>query len=248
MRAELLPGELASLAAVATEEPDPVPQAVQWAVPARTRLAAMRDDGAHPGPVELGDMLSGSEVVGRQTLAREAERGSDTFARTATHATATLTATVSGLQRPKAAVSLLKALRGYAVLLWVLMNFLVGKSNLGRNLAALVVGVGGALVALAVVVPGVPMAVPLTGVVLVLVTASAAALRQQRLAGWRLAVRLILLLLIAVAALVAVLWQTASESDQSVVELLIDAGLRVLLVVVVLGVGWFLGRPTTREP
>ena len=103
----------------------------------------------------------------------EAERGSDTFARTATHATATLTATVSGLQKPKAAVSLLKALRGYAVLLWVLVNFLVGKSNLGRNLTAVVVGVGGALVALALVVPGVPLAVPLTGVILVLATASA---------------------------------------------------------------------------
>jgi patatin-related protein len=247
VRAELLPAELASLATVVTEEADPVTPAVQWAVPVRTRLATSADAGTRPGPKELGEMLSRSVVVGGQTVAREAERGSDTFARTATHATATLTATVSGLQKPKAAVSLLKALRGYAVLLWVLMNFLVGKSNLGRNLTALVVGVGGALVALAVVVPGVPMAVPLTGVVLVLATASAAALRQQRLAGWRLAVRLILLLVIAAAALVAVLWQTASESDQSVVELLIEAGLRVLLVVVVLGVGWFLGRPSSQK-
>jgi patatin-related protein len=247
VRAELLPAELASLAAVVTEEPDPVAQAVQWAVPVRTRLAVLQDDGAQPGPVELGDMLSGSEVVGRQTLAREAERGSDTFARTATHATATLTGTVSALQKPRAAVSLLKALRGYAVLLWVLVNFLVGRSNLGRNLTALVVGVGGALVGLAVVVPGVPLAVPLTGVVLVLATASAAALRQRRLVGWRLVVRLILLLVIAAAAVVAVLWQTASQNHQSVRQLFIDTGLRVLLVVVVLGVGWFLGRPAAQD-
>ena len=87
------------------------------------------------------------------------------------------------------------------------------------------------------------MAVPLTGVVLVLATASAAALRQRRLAGWRLAVRLILLLVVAAAALVAVLWQTASENDQSVGQLLSTPGSGVLLVVVVLGVGWFLGRP-----
>jgi patatin-related protein len=247
VRAELLPAELASLATVVAEEPDPVAQAVQWALPVRTRLAALQDAGARPGPAELGDMLHGSEVVGRQTLAREAERGSDTFARTATHATAALTSTVSGLQKPRAAVSLLKALRGYAVLLWVLVNFLVGKSNLGRNLTAVVVGVGGALVALALVVPGVPLAVPLTGVILVRATASASALRQQRLVGWRLAVRLILLLLVAVAALVAVLWQTATTNDQSVGQLLLDAGLRLLLVVVVVGVGWFLGRPSARE-
>jgi patatin-related protein len=247
VRAELLPAELASLAAVVSEEPDPVAQAVQWAAPVRTRLAVLQDDGVHPGPAELGDMLSGSEVVGRQTVAQEAERGSDTFARTATHATASLTSSVSAVQKPRAAVSLLKALRGYAVLLWVLVNFLVGNSNLGRNVTALVVGVGGALVGLAVVVPGVPMAVPLTGVVLVLATASAAALRQRRLAGWRLAVRLLLLLLVAAVALVAVLWQTASQTHQSVQQLLINAGLRVLLLVVVLGVGWFLGRPTARD-
>ena len=59
--------------------------------------------------------------------------------------------------------------------------------------------------------------------------------------------RLILLLLFAVAALVAVLWQTAATSDQTVGQLLLDAGLRLLLVVVVVGVGWFLGRPSARE-
>ena len=73
-------------------------QAVQWAGPTRTAPARhCRTPARTPAPAELGDMLSGSEVVGRQTLAQEAERGSDTFARTATHATATLT----GDRRPR---------------------------------------------------------------------------------------------------------------------------------------------------
>ena len=221
--------------------------AVQWATRARADLQRHADAGSDAGPAELHGLLQGSEVVGRQTVAQEAERGSDTFARTATHATATLTATVSSVQKPKAAVSLLKALRGYALLLWMLVNFIAGKSHLGRNVTSLIVGVGGTLVALAVVVPGIPIALPLTGVVLVLATASVSALLQQRLGGWRLVLRLLLLVLLAAAALTAVLLQTASENDQSVWQLLLDSGLRALLVVVVIAVGWFLGRPTKRD-
>ena len=129
----------------------------------------------------------------------------------------------------------------------MLVNFIAGKSHLGRNVTSLIVGVGGTLVALAVVVPGIPIALPLTGVVLVLATASVSALLQQRLGGWRLVLRLLLLVLLAAAALTAVLLQTAAENDQSVWQLLLDSGLRALLVVVVIAVGWFLGRPTKRD-
>ena len=48
VRTELLPAELASLATVVTEEQDPVAQAVQWAIPARTRLATLEDAGRGP--------------------------------------------------------------------------------------------------------------------------------------------------------------------------------------------------------
>jgi uncharacterized SAM-binding protein YcdF (DUF218 family) len=82
----------------------------------------------------------------------------------------------------------------------------------------------------------------------VLAAAGASALRQQRLGGWRLVVRLLLLVLVAAAVLAAVLIQTASENKQSIGDLLLDTGLRVLLVVVVVGVGWFLGRPTQHTP
>jgi patatin-related protein len=248
LRADFLSQELESLATVVAGETDPVKDATGWATPAKTRLVGLRDAKTSAGPAELADMLAGSEVVGRQTLAQEAERGTDTFARTVTHATATLTGTASSVKRPKAAVALVKAVRGYALLIWVLANYLAEKSSVGRNLASLVIGVGGALVALALVVPGLPIGIPLTGVVLVLATTTVSALRQQRLVGRALALRLGLLALITVAALVGVLWQTLREKDQSLGELALDIGLRVLLVAVVLGVGWFLGRPTNRVP
>jgi hypothetical protein len=248
LRADFLAQELESLATVVAGETDPVRQAADWATPVRTRLVGLRDSKISAGPIELADMLAGSEVVGRQTVVREAERGTDTFARTVTHASATLTGTAASVKKPKAAVALVKALRGYAVLTWVLANFLAERSSIGRNLASLVIGLGGALVALAVVVPGLPIGIPLTGVVLVLATTTVSALRQRRLVGRRLAVRLGLLALVAAVALAGVLWQIAREEDQSVGEVVLDVVLRILLVAVVVGVGWFLGRPTDRVP
>ena len=222
--------------------------AVQWATPARADLQRHADAGSDAGPAELHGLLQGSEVVGRQTVAQEAERGSDTFARTATHATATLTATVSSVQKPKAAVSLLKALRGYALLLWMLVNFIAGKSHLGRNVTSLIVGVGGTLVALAVVVPGIPIALPLTGVVLVLATASVSALLGRKDVGWVFAWRFGFLLVLAAAALVLFLAFAASDDKQRLWQLLRDVGPELALVAAVIAIGWFLGRPTKRDP
>ncbi|WP_167760483.1 patatin-like protein [Blastococcus sp. CT_GayMR16] len=248
LRTDFLSEELESLATVVADEPDPVTLAVQWAGPVKARLLGHKDGGTQAGPAELDAFLTGAEVVGSQTITAEAERGSDTFARTVTHATATLSAAASSVQKPRAAVALLKVLRGYALLLWVLVNYLVERSHLGRNLTSLVVGVGGALVALALVVPGVPMAVPLTGVVLILATAGAAALRQKgfiaRPFGWRV----ILAGAVAFLALVAIVIQTARENEQSIWEQLLDTLLPLALVLVVLGVGWFLGRPDKEEP
>jgi chromate transport protein ChrA len=81
---------------------------------------------------------------------------------------------------------------------------------------------------------------------LVLATASASALGQRRLSGWRLVLRLAALTLVAAGALAAVLLLTAAENEQDVWHLLLDSGVRVLVVVVVIGVGWFLGRPSWR--
>ena len=240
---ELLPGELASLATAVGAEPDPVPIGLQWAEQANNVLRSPTP----PTAEQLGLLLETSSAVGAQTITQEAERGSDTFTRTVSHAAASLTSTAASVQKPHAVTGLFKALRGYALLLWVLGNFLAGRSATGRNLTSLVLGVGGALLALAVIVPGIPMMVPLVGVVLILAVASIAALRQGKLAGTALTRRIVLVGAIVVVALAGLLVQRLVENKQSIGDLLLDWGLRLLLVLVVLGVGWFLGRPAAKD-
>lgn len=247
LRVELLPAELRSLAAVTVAEPDPVVQAVQWADRVSLDLHGHEQAKTHPGRAELAAMLRGSEVVGQQTIAAEGRQGSDTFARTVTHAAATLTAAGASITKPKAALTLLKAVRGYGMLLWVLVNFATGGSRFGRNLTHVVLGVGGALVALALIVPGVPALVPLTGVVLVLACAGAAALRHGSYTGWGLALRIVLVAVLAVAALAAVVWQRAEAAHQTVWEALRDMIPPVAVVLVVVLLGWFLGHPAKRS-
>jgi patatin-related protein len=243
LRTEFLPAELSALATAVIDETDPVADAVQWA---NSVGPALHRDPPPP-PSELRDLLDRSEVVARQTIAQELQRGSDTFARTAAHAAATFTASASSMKKPKAAVALLTALRGYALLLWTLINFLAGRSHAGRNLTSLVIGVGGTLIALAVVVPGVPIGLPLTGVVIVLAAATAAVLLPDGPRGRRLAGRLALLLLLAAIALAAALWKMAADAKQTPWELLVTVLIRLAPVVLVLAVGWFLGRPRKKD-
>jgi hypothetical protein len=239
IRTELLPSELTALATAVIEETDPVTDAVQWANTVSPTLHRVPP----PHPDELRDLLDRSKVVALQTIAKEFERGSDTFARTAAHAAATFTATASSMKKPQAAVALLTAFRGYALLLWTLVNFLAGRSNVGRNLTSLVIGVGGTLIAFAVIVPGVPTVLPLTGVVIVLATATAAALLPDRPRARRLAGRVGWVLLLVVIALAGVVWTIARDAKQTWGQLLLSVLIRLLVVLVVLGVGWFLGRP-----
>jgi hypothetical protein len=224
-------------------EPDPVAIGLQWAEQANNLLRST----PQPTADQLNTLLETSSAIGGQTITQERDRGSDTFTRTVSHAAATLTSTAASVKKPQAVIGLFKALRGYALLLWVLGNFLAGKSATGRNLTSLVLGVGGALLALAVVVPGIPMMVPLVGVVLILAVASIAALRQGKLAGPSLTRRIVLVAAIVVVALAGLLVQRLVENKQSIGDLLLDWGLRLLLVLVVLGVGWFLGRPTAKD-
>jgi hypothetical protein len=98
-----------------------------------------------------------------------------------------------------------------------------------------------------VIVPDIPMLIPLVGVVLILAVASIAALRQGKLAGQQLTRRLLLVAVVVVVALAGVLVQRLAENGASVRDLLLGWGLRLFLVLVVLGVGWFLGRPTEKD-
>ena len=248
IRTEFLTEELSGLAAAVETEQDPVDDAERWARNLRALIPSGKETETTLRPSQLNDLLQRSEVIGRQTIAMEVGRGSDTFARTATHATATLTATASSVTKPKPAALLVKALRGYAMLLWVLVNFLAGKSHLGRNLTSLVLGVGGTLIAVTLVVPGVPIVVPLTGVVVLLAAGSASALLGRKEVGKGFAGRVLFLFVLALAAIVLFLAYAASDTKQTLWELLGDVWPELAIVAGVIFVGWFLGRPAKRDP
>ena len=188
-------------------EPDPLAEPSVWATRAQARL-----DG-DPTLADLDDVLEKGAVVGRQRIASEVESGSDTLARTLTHATVAVASAVGAQRAPKSVNTVLSTFRGYALLLWVLVSYLTGGSRFGRSVLSLTVGVGAALVALTLVVPAVPMAVTLTGIVLLLAATSAAALRQGRRRSWRLAARLTAAFLVVAAALVAVVAYQVSSAE-----------------------------------
>ena len=249
LRVELLPAELLTLAEATVYEPDPVTPAVEWADRVRMDLHghAEAKPPTKPSRAELLAMLERSEVVGTQTITAEAERGSDTFAQTVTHATATLTATAASIKKPKAAVSLLKSLRGYAVLLWVLVTFSTSEGRFGRNLIHVMLGIGGTLVAVTLLVPGVPAVVPATGVVLILAAASAAAILAGRRNKLQVAGRFVVALVLALAALGFLLWRRMEETHKGWKETALHLSAPVLVVLAVVLLGWFIGRPGRRK-
>jgi hypothetical protein len=131
------------------------------------------------------------------------------------------------------------------------VNYLTGRSNFGRHVLSITVGLGAALLALTLVVPAVPMAVPLTGIVLLLAATSAAALRRGARGSRGLVVRLTVALLVAVGALAAaVLYPVFTGVADLRGELL--AGIaRVVVVIAVILFGAVVagsGRAPRRPP
>lgn len=246
LHAQLLEQELVALAEAVLGEVDRLEQSEDWA---RRVLAATAD-----GPVPLSVLTSlarGSEDIGKQRISDEMVDGTDTFVRTTTHAAAAATSMLTALPGPKLLTGTLRAARGYAVLVWVLVSRLTTRSNNGPNLLGLVVGVGAALVALTLVMPGVPIAVTLVGAGLLLAATTASALTQRSQLGWGLGRRTAVACgAVLLAAAVALGWDLARDGVVVRDALLRMAG-RVLVVVSVVLLGWFVARarpaPSTRS-
>lgn len=150
LHAALLPGEICAVAAAVLAEPDRLPTSEDWAREARRQLDAT------PALADILDLAHGEEVIGRQRIRREIPEASDRFPRIAAKGVATFTSIIPAT-KPKLVSLTIKAVRGYALLVWVLVSSLTTASNTGRNLVSLAVGVGGALIGLTLVMPGVPI-------------------------------------------------------------------------------------------
>jgi patatin-related protein len=137
--------------------------------------------------------------IGRQRIAQDV--GSDTFARTVSHAATVAAGTVgaaaqgrgAGSRPGKSLLRLAAAFRGYTLMVWAMVTYLTRPSNVGLHAVELALAAGGVLLAVTMLVPGVPLALTLLGVLLLLAGLTAAALRSRdtRPVGRRLAAPLL---------------------------------------------------------
>ena len=237
LHAQLLEGELIALAESVLGESDRLEPSEHWAL----RVC----DAAAAGPMSLSTAASlarGSEAIGRQRISTEMDGGTDTFARISTHAAASTTSMLVGLPGPRLVSSTLGALRGYALLVWLLVNRLTTRSHNGRNVLSLVVGVGAALVAITLVMPGVPVAVTLAGAALLLAATTATAMTQRAQVGWSLAVRTAVACGAVLIGLAGAVAYDLSRDREAVVETLLRGAGRVAVVAAVVALGWFIAR------
>ncbi len=237
LHAQLLEDELVALAESVLGEPDRLEPSEDWAL----RVCDAVADGAMSLST-AASLARGSEAIGRQRISTEMDGGTDTFARITTHAAASTTSMLVGLPGPRLVSSTLGALRGYALLVWLLVNRLTTRSNNGRNVLSLVVGVGAALVALTLVMPGVPVAVTLAGAGLLLAATTATAITQHSQVGWSLAVRTAVACGAVLAGLAGAVAYDLSRDREAVVETLLRGAGRVAVVAAVVALGWFIAR------
>jgi hypothetical protein len=173
-------------------------------------------------------------MVGGQRI--RAEVGSDTFARTAAHATAVTANTLGSLGKQRAVRAVLGAFRGYALTVWAMIHFLTLKSRFGTRAVEIALAAGGALLAVTILVPGVPLGLTLFGVLLLLAGLTTAALRTSPSAK-RAGRQLLLASILVAAALGGHLWwewhRNGVDAFASAITLLIK--LAVALLVILLG-------------
>ncbi len=161
--------------------------------------------------------------------------GSDTFARTTSHAAVVTTGAFSSktaLNQFKPLRGVISALRGYVTMVYAMVAYLSRGSRIGQNVVGVAAAVGGALLAVTIFVPSVPVGLTMAGVILLFAAASAAALRTRDLTGAAVRLAIVALLFAAVLG-----WLIYRDIDQhgfhgEVVSTLIKVGIGLGVVVV----------------
>jgi hypothetical protein len=140
---------------------------------------------------------------------------------------------VSGVPQTRPARAILRAVRGYALVLWASVFLATSPGSVGPRLVALTVTLGSAAVAVSLVAPGLPVLIMLLGVLLVLVGVTTGALLIPR--GRPVGLRLV-----PPAALTAVTVGAMAWAERGVLNpgLLVKLGVVVLVVLL----GAYVGR------
>jgi hypothetical protein len=238
----ILREDLPQLAEAIQEEGDQAPnQSRSWLTSYRAKVP--RDQPALIPAEDLVELWNKAAAIGKEKI--EDEAGGDTLARTASHLAAVTVTAMGAVTRPKAVTSVLKALRGYTLTVWAMVAFMTSPNRFGRRAVELAVAAGGSLLALAILVPAMPLALILAGVLLVVAGVSTAALRTDsaKAVGRRLSV----VGLIVAAALGGYLyWDWRADGlAANVIGALVKIGVFLLIVLL----GWWIStaRPRLRD-
>ncbi|MGY4645372.1 patatin-like protein [Cellulomonas sp. URHB0016] len=219
--------------AISAEGDDAPPASRAWLEVHGPRLVVDR-----PSTKDLWTAAQAMRLIGHERLLDD--HGSDSFATTVTHAAALSTALVR-MRSDKAYLRPLRfvmsALRGYTGALWVFVTLLSRQSSVGRHVVLMTTSAGLVLTALGFVVPGIPVALTLVGVLAVLAGISASALYGKQKA---LAARLVVVALLAAFGL----WLLWRQDTHQFVSAMVTG----LVALGAVCVGWFLAWPYQRRP
>lgn len=246
LRLQALQDDLPALAAAIESEADDAPaESRGWLRQFRSYEAVSPDPGQPRSHAErLWHLRTELALIGKQKI--NDDMGSDTFARTTSHAAVVTTGAFSspsklGAVKPVRVV--MSALRGYTAMVYAMVAFLTRRSQIGPVVVSIAAAVGGALLAVTLFVPSVPVGLTLAGVLLLFAGASAAALRTDDLRAMGL--RLLVVVVVLAAALG---WLVYRDVDRhgfhgEVISTLIKLAIGLGIVLV----GWFVANGSWRR-
>lgn len=185
MRLQALAEDLTALAdAIRKERTDAVEGSSNWLVSYDAKVAVsgqpLQGEPASStlSAANLWELRKGMREIGAQKITGDV--GSDTFARTVSHAATVAAGTFVAppkVRKVKAVQFAMSAVRGYTAMVWTMVSYLTRGSFFGTRVVELAVAIGGALLAITLLVPAVPLGVTLAGVLLLVSGVTAAALR-----------------------------------------------------------------------
>ena len=256
LRLGALRDDLDALAdAIRTEGSDTMPGSAQWLTeyetfraaapppaPGQSASAALRADA-------LWTLRKNMWRIGTQKINNDL--GSDTFARTVSHAAVVTTGAFTArtqLKHVKVVQFVLSAMRGYVALLYGMVAYITRGSAIGTRLVELAVAAGGVLLAVTIFVPSVPIGLTLAGVLLLLAGASASALLTKGARG--MGVRVLIAVLLVGGALGYLIWRDID--DHGFHGQVVSVTIKVCIALGIVLVGWFIanagfGRTTRRR-
>jgi patatin-related protein len=244
LQTRILREELPALAKSIRDEPDPVIASQRWAAP----LERAPTSGPDLAAATAWQLHRDADSIGKQRITQDV--GTDTFARIVSHAAAVFANTVGSVKKPRLVATVLSALRGYALVVWAMIQFATLRGRFAANAVSLVVAAGAVLLAVTMVVPGIPVGLTMLGVLLVLAGATTSALRERR--ARKVGLRLLGASVLALGALAALLWYdwAHNRSGSVVWGVLIKMGVALGIVLL----GWWVAsvkpksQPKPRQP